>query len=179
MLDGMTRTLLAALAGLAATAADLPAQSFRRNQPARVVLEARAPAPITSAPQTVDIVLSATPLPGIHVYAPGNADYIPVSVTIFPVEGLAAGTPVFPRAEPYFFAPLRQSVKVYSRPFVIRVPLKVLPAFAKSREPGPSEVAITGQVDYQSCDDKVCFPPQSVPFAVKVPVKLGRESPRR
>jgi len=179
MLNGMTRALLAALAGLAAAAADLPAQSFRKNQPPRVVLEARASAPITPATESVDITLSATPLPGIHVYAPGNPDYIPVSVTIFPVEGLAAGTPVFPDAEPYFFAPLRQSVKVYSRPFVIRVPLKVLPAFAKSRAPKASQVEVTGLVDYQSCDDKVCFPPQSIPFAVQVPVKLGPKTPRR
>ena len=72
------------------------AQSFRKNQPARVTVEARASAPLTRAGQPVDLALTATPVPGVHVYAPGNPKYIAVSVTVLPVAGLAIGTPVFP-----------------------------------------------------------------------------------
>jgi hypothetical protein len=68
---------------------------------------------------------------------------------------------------------LKQSVKVYSKPFVVRIPVTVSPAFAKTRR-GASAIELTGLVDYQACDDKVCFPPQSLPFAVKVPVRLAR-----
>jgi hypothetical protein len=37
-------------------------------------------------------------------------------------------------------------------------------------------LTITGSFDYQACDDKVCFPPQSVPLSWAVGVKpLDRE----
>ena len=83
-------------AGLAAIAT--PGQSFRKNQPARVAVEARASAPITRAGADLDIALTATPIPGVHVYAPGNPKYIAVTVTVMPVTGLTIGTPVFPAA---------------------------------------------------------------------------------
>ncbi len=156
-------------------AASASGQSFRRNQPARVTVEARASASLTKAAQTVDVTLTATPLPGVHVYAPGNPNYIAVSVTVLPVTGLSIGAPVFPAGEDYFFAPLKESVKVYSKPFVIRVPVKVTAAFIKGRAPDAGATAtVKGTVDYQACDDRVCFPPQSQPFSVDVPVKLAR-----
>ncbi len=66
-------------------------------------------------------------------------------------------------------------MKVYSKPFVIRVPVKVTAAFAKGRAPDAGATAtLTGTVNYQACDDKVCFPPQAQPFSVEVPVKLAR-----
>ena len=63
--------------------------------------------------------MTATPVPGVHVYAPGNPKYIAVSVTVLPVTGLTIGAPIFPAGNDYFFAPLQESVKVYSKPFVI------------------------------------------------------------
>ena len=154
---------------------DASVQSFRKNQPARVTVEARASAPIASGPQALDVALTATPLPGIHVYAPGNPDYIAVSVTMLPVTGLSIGTPAFPAGEDYFFGPLKEAVKVYSKPFVIRVPVKVTAAFAKGRAADAGQTAtLKGTVNYQACDDKVCFPPQAQPFSVDVPVKLAR-----
>ena len=163
-------TFVLVAAGLATIAA--PGQSFRKNQPARVAVEARVSAPITRSGQALDVALTATPIPGVHVYAPGNPKYIAVSVTVLPVAGLTIGTPVFPGGDDYFFAPLQESVKVYSKPFVILVPAKVTNAFIKARATDrATTVTVTGSVDYQACDDKVCFPPQSQPFSVTVPVK--------
>ena len=166
-----TALLLAAVALGQPTAA----QSFRKNQPPRVAVDASVSGPITSAPQSIEVSIAVRPHPGIHVYAPGNPDYIAIAPTVFPVEGLKPAAPVFPDAEPYFFAPLKQSVKVYAKPFVIRVPVEVSAAFAKSRRTGSAgDVELKGLIDYQACDDKVCFPPQSIPFSVQVPVKLKR-----
>ena len=170
----MTRLALLFTLGVAALSASAPGQSFRRNQPARVVVEA-AVAPITKAAQIVDVTLTGTPVPGVHVYAPGNPNYLPVTVTVMPVTGLSMGSPIFPEGDDYFFAPLKESVKVYSKPFVVRVPITVTSAFTRGRTGQPaSTVTVKGTVDYQACDDKVCFPPQSQPFAVDVPVKLAR-----
>jgi len=171
----VTRLAIAFVLGATALAAAAPGQSFRRNQPARVVVEARVASAITKAAQTVDLTLTATPLPGIHVYAPGNPNYIAVSVTVLPVPGLSMGAPVFPAGEDYFFAPLKEAVKVYTKPFVVRLPVKVSSAFTRGRaQDAGATVTVKGTVDYQACDDKVCFPPQAQPFAVDVPVKLPR-----
>ena len=164
-------TVLLLLVGLAA--ALTPGQAFRRNQPPRMSVEVRVSGPISKVPQTIELTLAATPLAGIHVYSPGNAEYNAVAVTLMPVEGLRAGAPVFPAGETYFFAPLKQVVTVYSKPFVVRVPVTVGAAFAKTRAPGET-VELKGSVEYQACDDKICFPPQSLPFSVQVPVKLAR-----
>ena len=176
-MQATVRVLLAvtAGAGLLTQAPAARAQSFLKNQPPRIRVEARVDGPITKAPQTVEIALTATPLPGIHVYAPGNPDYIAVSAALAEVPGLTAGAPVFPAGETYFFAPLKESVMVYSKPFVVTIPVKVTPAFLKGRPAGAAAtVALSGTVAYQACDDKVCFPPQSVPFSVDVPVKALR-----
>lgn len=171
----MTRVFIALVLGAGVLSAEAPGQSFRKNQPARVVVEARAAAPITKPAQTVDLLLTATPLPGIHVYSPGNPNYIAVSVTVLPVPGLSMGAPVFPGGEDFFFAPLQEAVKVYTKPFVVRLPVKVSSAFTRGRAPETgATVTVKGTVDYQACDDRVCFPPQSQPFSVDVPVKLPR-----
>jgi DsbC/DsbD-like thiol-disulfide interchange protein len=167
----VTPTVLVLLAGLTVVLA--PGQAFRRNQPPRMSVDATVSGPITRAPQSIELTIAATPIPGVHVYTPGNADYNAVTVTLVPVPGLTAGTPVFPAGETYFFAPLKQVVTVYSKPFVVKVPVTVTVAFAKARPTGDA-VELKGSVGYQACDDKICFPPQSLPFNVQVPVKLAR-----
>ncbi len=157
----------------AATLAAAPEQAFRRNQPPRMAVDVRVSAPISKVPQTIDVTIAATPMAGIHVYSPGNAEYNAVTVTLMPVEGLTAGTPVFPAGETYFFAPLKQVVTVYSKPLDVKVPVRVGAAFAKARPAGDT-VELKGSVDYQACDDKICFPPQSLPFTVQIPVKLAK-----
>jgi hypothetical protein len=164
----MTRLwLTVAVSALAATAS---AQSFFRNQPPRLALEARVEGTLSGAARTAHVTLSATPVPGVHVYAPGNPDYVAVSVSVTPVEGLEIEAPIFPAGEHYFFAPLKQAVKVYSKPFVLRIPVKASAAFMKRRQDGAA-VPIEGIVRYQACDDKVCFPPQTLPFTADVPLR--------
>ena len=157
-----------------ATSVSLSAQAFRRNQPPRMTVDPRVSASITKVPQTVNLTIAATPMPGVHVYSPGNAEYNAVTVTVRPVPGLTAGAPNYPAGETYFFAPLKQVVTVYSKPFVVTIPLTATAAFAKSRPAGDS-IELKGTVDYQACDDKICFPPQSLPFTVQLPVKLPRK----
>jgi Disulphide bond corrector protein DsbC len=138
------------------------AQSFLKNQPQRVRVEAQVTRTDVPRGPAFTLTITATPVPGVHVYAPGNPNYNPVTVTLRPVEGLAFGVPTYPKAEPYFFAPLRESVKVYSKPFTVRVPVKV--TFDDAKETAAGTATVKGTFDYQACDDKLCFPPQSAPF---------------
>jgi len=142
------------------------AQSFFKNQPPRIAVDARVEGTLDSPTRAVQLMLVATPVPGVHVYAPGNRDYIPVTVAVTPVDGLTIGEPTFPDAEPYFFAPLKQAVTVYSKAFTVRIPVKADAAFLKDRRAAAAEsVPLKGVISYQACDDKVCFPPQTVNFS--------------
>jgi DsbC/DsbD-like thiol-disulfide interchange protein len=109
------------------------------------------------------------PNPGIHVYAPGNPDNIPVSVSLTPPPGLAADPAKFPKAEDFFFGPLAETLKVYTKPFVVTVPMRVDAGVARAHD-----VALSGAVRYQACDDRVCFPPQSAPFETRIPLRSDR-----
>src|SRR5262245_981483 len=161
------------LVTLAATVTICPvaAQSLLSKQPARLTVAVEPPATLTAGtPFTV--ALRLTPMAGIHVYAPGNPNYIPVAVELTPTPGLKAEAAVFPAAEDLFFGPLKESVKVYSAPFVVKLPLSF---DAKSGKGAPPEgLLLRGKVSYQACNDRVCFPPQSAPFEARLTVKRRR-----
>ncbi len=65
----------------------------------------------------VALSLDMRPARGIHVYAPGNAGYIPVSVTLTVPAGVQVHPAVYPAGEDYVFGDLKEIVKVYSRAF--------------------------------------------------------------
>jgi DsbC/DsbD-like thiol-disulfide interchange protein len=99
--------------------------------------------------------VSVHPREGIHIYAPPQKQYIPISISIEPVDGARVGKPRFPRSVVRTFED--EKVRVYERLFSIRVPL-VLPR-AASKAP----VAVAGTVTYQACDDVMCYRPVKVP----------------
>jgi len=127
------------------------------------------------------LVLDVTPGPRVHVYAPGASDYKPVAINVQPQPGLILRAPQYPKSEDYFFKPLKEHVPVYQHPFRI-VQDVTLDA---SREgtaalKDVTSLTITGRFDYQACDDKVCFTPQSVPLSWTIGVKpLDRERPKQ
>jgi DsbC/DsbD-like thiol-disulfide interchange protein len=143
-------------------------QSLRLKPPARLTVAAEPPASV-AAGAPFSMTLRLTPLPGIHVYAPGNPNYIPVAVEIAAAPGVKANPAVFPAGRDLFFGPLKESVKVYSAPFVVKVPLSLDAKLVK-----PGELVVRGTVSYQACDDRVCFPPQSAPFEARLAVKRRR-----
>ena len=144
------------------------AQSLRSKPPARLTVATEPPASVVAG-APFSMTLRLTPMPGVHVYAPGNPNYIPVAVEIAAAPGLKANPAVFPAGEDLFFGPLKESVKVYSAPFVVKVPLSLDAKLVKA-----GELVVRGTVSYQACDDRVCFPPQSAPFEARLAVKRRR-----
>jgi DsbC/DsbD-like thiol-disulfide interchange protein len=151
---GVIPAIAAVMVAVTAQAAQPPLQ-FDPKTPQRVAVSARLERQQPSG--TTTLVLDSTPQPGVHVYAPGNPSYIPVSVHVEPIAGVRPGTARFPKGEPLVFGELKEIVEVYSRPFTIRQPLV---ATAGARQPA----TVTGYVRYQACDDRVCFPPANAPF---------------
>ncbi len=123
------------------------------------------------------LVLDVTPKAKIHVYAPGAADYQPIALRIDPQPDLIVHPLQYPKSELLFFAPLKETVPVYEKPFrlVQDVTLAASPE-AQRRLKDVKTLTITGTVDYQACDDKVCFIPAKVPVSWTLDVReLDRE----
>ena len=120
---------------------------------------ASAAAPGTAVSLFVDIA----PKPKMHVYAPDQKEYIPVVLTLTPDPAFKAGTAQFPKAETYFFAPLKETQQVYSKAFRIVQPVTLAASAG-------GEVTIKGRVRYQACDDTICYVPQNVPVAWTIKV---------
>ncbi len=126
------------------------------------------------------LVADITPARGIHLYAPGQHSYQVVRFTIEPQPWLKVHEPVYPPSAIYHFKPLDERVEVYTRPFQLRQDLTVLatPDVQKLLA-GRDSVTLSAVLDYQACDDKVCFNPARIPLTFTLGVGgLDRRPPK-
>jgi len=131
-----------------------------------------------AAPGThFSLVVEVVPGPRVHVYAPEVTGYKPIVLRAQQQPALLVRAPQFPKAENYFFKPLNEHVAVYQKAFRIVQDLEIDPApQAAPALKDRAEMAIAGTLDYQACDDKVCFTPQSVPLTWTIGLRaLDRE----
>jgi len=77
---------------------------------------------------------------------------------------IKAGKLAYPKSEMMTFAD--EKVPVFQKPFRLTQDVTV----DKSAKPG-STVTVSGTVNYQACDDRVCYPPESAPVTWTVVVK--------
>jgi hypothetical protein len=133
----------------------------------------------TVAPgERLSIVVTVTPRSTMHVYAPGKHDYRVVRLSIDPQPWLRAHETRYPPSEIYHFKPLNERVEVYSSPFrlVQDVTILATPEVQKSLA-AMSTVTITGALEYQACDDTLCYNPARVPFSFTVVTKAVDRKP--
>jgi DsbC/DsbD-like thiol-disulfide interchange protein len=115
------------------------------------------------------LAVDITPKPGMHIYAPGATGYKVIALTITPQPHVRIASLRYPASELYDFKPLNERVPVYRKPFSLAV--EVVPeATAEARKVlgSQKEVEITGVLEYQACDDKICYNPRSLPLTWKV-----------
>jgi DsbC/DsbD-like thiol-disulfide interchange protein len=123
------------------------------------VAEARAGA-------TIRLFVDVTPDPKVHVYAPGAKDYQPIALTITPRTGVKAGKLAYPKSQDWYFEPLKEHVPVFTAPFRLEQAITLgAPLKAGDR------VTVAGVLNYQACDDAVCFNPVAAPVSWSVTVK--------
>jgi hypothetical protein len=115
---------------------------------------------------TIRLFVDVIPDPKVHVYAPGAKDYLPIALAITPRTGIKAGKLTYPKAQDWYFEPLKEHVPVFSVPFRLEHTVTL----GASLKPG-ERVTVAGVVNYQACDDVVCFNPVSAPVAWTVTVK--------
>ena len=121
------------------------------------------------------IAVEIEPNPSIHVYAPGaeQMGYRVVGLTMAPVPHIRFEPVEFPASEIYHFEPLDERVPVYQQPFTLLQ--EVVVSGAADVEEALAELdalTLTGTLDYQACDDELCFDPVSVPLSFTLDVEV-------
>jgi len=129
------------------------------------------------------LAVDVEPNANIHVYAPGAEamGYRVIGFTMDPVPHIRFEPVEFPESEIYHFEPLDERVPVYQRRFTL------LQEAVVSGEPEVEEalsqidaVTLSGTLDYQACDDTLCFDPVSVPLSFTLDVEtLDRQGANR
>lgn len=122
----------------------------------------------TGAAGAFSLVLDIDPRERIRVYAPGSAEYHGVTVTAAPTPFLHFHPPAFSTPERLNLPPPYDEVSVYRTPF--RVSIEASPGNSQDLQ-ATKDVVVRGVLQYQACNDKVCFPPASVPLSWTIPVR--------
>ena len=118
------------------------------------------------------VVFDVTPRERMHVYAPGAEGYKIISVTLDPNPLVVTRPMQYPSSEIYYFEPFDERVPVFQRPFRLTQAMAVTTAREHREALARLEsVTITGTLDYQACDDRICFNPQSVPVSYTVTLR--------
>jgi DsbC/DsbD-like thiol-disulfide interchange protein len=137
---------------------------FQRPQPPAHLDIAASSSEATASPGSkVSLFLDITPKPGIHVYAPGAKDYVPIAVVMDPRSGVTFADLHYPKSELMDFA--GEKVPVYEKAFRLVEDVSIAPSVKRGT------LTLTGTVKYQACDDRVCFIPASVPQRWTIKVK--------
>jgi len=112
------------------------------------------------------IAIDVTPHQGIHVYAPGANNYRVIAINIAAQPYVRTLPIKYPASQIYFFRPLKERVPVYQKPFslVQEVVLEGTPQ-AQASFRGKDSVTLNGTLEYQACDDKICYNPVSIPIS--------------
>ena len=111
----------------------------------------------------------------MHVYAPGAEEkgYRVVELNMAPSDYFRFEAVEFPESEIYYFEPLDEHVPVYQEKFTILQEV-VMNGDARAEEVMSTmdALTLTGTLDYQACDDAICFLPQSIPVSFTVDLEM-------
>ena len=114
----------------------------------------------------VTLIADVTPGPSMHVYAPEQSGYIPVALKLTSSPDYAGQPAKFPAPTTFYYEPLKESVKVFDKPFRIQQDVTIArTAAVLSRAKAGEPVSVSGTLSYQACDDAVCYRPDSVAVA--------------
>ncbi len=114
----------------------------------------------------LELMVTVFPAAKVHVYAPGAEayGYKVVKLTLNASPDFQALPANYPQGTILKFPILKESVPVYNKPTVIRNDIIICATreFVHSVGQG-KQVAVTGTLDYQACNDNECFNPVTQP----------------
>ena len=85
---------------------------------------------------------------------------------VMPNGSIKAGKPTYPKPDVATAPGSLDGVPAYKQPFRIAVPVTIAPTAKKGET-----VTIAGAVNYQACDDRLCYPVTAAPITWQVSVR--------
>jgi hypothetical protein len=133
---------------------------------AHLTLSASVSDAMVAPGERLTLAFSIAPRRGMHVYAPGQHSYQVVRVVVDEQPWLRVHDMGYPASEIYHFKPLDERVEAYARPFRLTRDVTVLATSEiQNILAGMQSVTIAGAIEYQACNDKICFNPTRVPWS--------------
>ena len=125
-------------------------------------------APGSQISLSADVKLPA----GIHVYAPGAQGYRLTELKVQPSPDFTLGASAYPKSKSLFLPAIKETVPVYEGGFRVTQDIGIAfsPAFMNSLGADGKTVEIQGQFNYQACDERICYFPESIPMKWQVRV---------
>lgn len=112
---------------------------------------------------TAEIELS----PNVHVYSPGVQGYKPIELLVRSSGGFEVAPPSYPASKTLYLEAIKEHVPVFEGKFKITqdvtVSVSKLDDGVRALLAAGKKLPIEGELRYQACDLRVCYPPTSVP----------------
>ena len=154
----------------------------------RIAVTASASNAVVRGGERVRLILDVELPQGMHVYAPGVQNYIPIDWKLTETAAFEVLPTKYPASRMLHLPAIEETVPVYEKAFslqrevVISQPPKLKPLLTSG-----SEFPIEGSFRYQACDDKQCYVPDVIPLkwvlkfephdSQRVPEELQRKPP--
>ncbi len=156
-------TAILLLAALAA-AEDIPSK-----KPPSVTME---PAPAFTVPRgkPTKVTLQFRVAPGFHInsHKPNSQLLIPTTLKLDPPTDIVAEKVTYPPGKDFTFAfDPTEKLNVYTGIFAVSALVRPLNTVAAS------PYTVRGNLKYQACDDRACYPPKQLPVEFEIKVVKG------
>ncbi len=113
----------------------------------------------------VTLIAQVKLAPGMHVYAPSiEPPYRPIRLALEPAHGVKISAVHYPEAKKLHLDAIDETVPVYEGSFTLTAEAVVAPG-AKA-----GDVVINGRLNYQTCDDRICYLPVTIPVTWTVKI---------
>jgi len=102
--------------------------------------------------------------PDVHVYSPEVKGYKPIQLALQPSPEIQPASLTYPKAKVLYLEAIKEHVPVFEGKFRIIQEITVNRSkdFIASLGSGKT-IAVTGELKYQACDQRICYIPASIP----------------
>ncbi len=145
------------------------AQDIPSKRPPSVTMEQ---APTFTAPRgkPPKVTLEFRVAPGFHInsHKPNSQLLIPTTLKLDPPTDVVAEKITYPPGKDFTFAfDPTEKLNVYTGTFVVSALVRPLSTVAAS------PYTVRGNLKYQACDDRACYPPKQLPVEFEIRVVKG------
>jgi hypothetical protein len=124
------------------------------------------------------LVIEIEPRPKIHLYAPGAKGYLAVDWQMDQSKAWNALPTVFPTSHMLNLPAINETVPVFSDRIRLVRDLTLGPEADLQSALGTDRVlAVAGSLQYQACDDKLCYFPKTIPITWNFKVAQAESHP--